>query len=65
MLQNVDEKAKELFSNGEILNLFSKRIKEELSIRSLSIMVDQPDTSTKRSWHVDNLAQLHLKLLFI
>lgn len=61
MLQNVDEKAKELFSNGEILNLFSKRIKEELSIRSLSIMVDQPDTSTKRSWHVDNLAPASFK----
>ena len=61
MLQNVDEKAKDLFSNGDVLNLFSKRIKEELSIRSLSIMVDQPDTSTKRSWHVDNLAPASFK----
>ena len=61
MLQNVDDKAKELFSNGKILELFSKRIKEELSIRSLSIMVDQPDTSTKRSWHVDNLAPASFK----
>ncbi len=61
MLQNVDEKAKDLFTNGDVLDLFSKRIKEELAIRSLSIMVDQPDTSTKRSWHVDNLAPASFK----
>jgi len=61
MLQNVDEKAKDLFTNGKVLDLFSKRIKEELSIRSLSIMIDQPDTSTKRSWHVDNLAPASFK----
>tara|TARA_B100000035_G_scaffold308902_1_gene314256 strand:- start:5395 stop:6171 length:777 start_codon:yes stop_codon:yes gene_type:complete len=61
MLQNVDKKAKDLFTNGEVLGLFSKRIKEELSIRSLSIMIDQPDTSTKRSWHVDNLAPASFK----
>jgi len=61
MLQNVDEKAKDLFNNGDVLDLFSKRIKEELAIRSLSIMVDQPDTSTKRSWHVDNLAPASFK----
>jgi len=61
MLQNVDEKAMGLFSNGKILDLFNKRIKEELSIRSLSIMIDKPDTSTKRSWHVDNLAPASFK----
>lgn len=61
MLQNVDEKAKELFTNGKVLDLFNQRIKEELSIRSLSIMIDQPDTSTKRSWHVDNLAPASFK----
>ena len=61
MLQNVDEKAKDLFINGKVLDLFNKRIKEELSIRSLSIMIDQPDTSTKRSWHVDNLAPASFK----
>ena len=61
MLQNVDDRAKELFSNGKVLELFNKKIKEELAIRSLSIMIDQPDTSTKRSWHVDNLAPASFK----
>jgi len=61
MLQNVDARAKELFSDGKILELFNQKIKEELSIRSLSIMIDQPDTSTKRSWHVDNLAPASFK----
>ena len=61
MLQNVDDRAKELFSNGKILELFNEKIKEELSIKILSIMIDQPDTSTKRSWHVDNLAPASFK----
>ena len=61
MLQNVDKKANELFSNNKILDIFSERIKEDLAIRSLSIMIDKPDTSTKRSWHVDNLAPASFK----
>ena len=61
MLQNVDPQAKELFDDGRIISLFEERTNEELSIRSLSIMVDEPDTSTKRSWHVDNLAPASYK----
>ena len=61
MLQNVDKKAESLFNDGRVLSLFKERINEKLSIRSLSIMVDEPDTSTKRSWHVDNLAPASFK----
>jgi len=61
MLQNVDPKAKELFNDGRVISLFSDKTHEELTIRSLSIMIDEPDTSTKRSWHVDNLAPASYK----
>jgi len=61
MLQNVDSKAAELFQDDRVISLFTDRTNEELTIRSLSIMVDKPDTSTKRSWHVDNLAPASYK----
>jgi len=61
MLQNADAQARELFHDGRIISLFKERTNEELVIRSLSIMVDEPDTSTKRSWHVDNLAPASYK----
>ena len=37
MLQNVDEKAKDLFNNGEVLNLFSKFVSIPCPVPSLSI----------------------------
>ena len=48
------------FSNGKILELFNEKIKEELAI--VFINCDRPaGTSTKRSWHVDNLAPASFK----
>ena len=60
-IQNLDEKAKKLFFSKEIETLFHNRIKEDLFIRSISIQIDKPDTSTKRSWHVDNTAPASYK----
>ncbi len=60
-LQNLDDKANELFSSKKIEKLFLDRINEDLYIRSISIQIDKPDTSTKRSWHVDNTAPASYK----
>ena len=60
-LQNLDEKANELYSSKKIEKLFLNRINEDLFIRSISIQIDKPDTSTKRSWHVDNTAPASYK----
>lgn len=60
-VQNLDEKAEKLFFSKKIEKLFHDRIKEDLFIRSISIQIDKPDTSTKRSWHVDNTAPASYK----
>ncbi len=60
-LQNLDDKANELFSSKKVEKLFLDRINEDLYIRSISIQIDKPDTSTKRSWHVDNTAPASYK----
>lgn len=60
-LQNIDEKANELYLSNKIEKLFKDRINEKLYIRSISIQIDKPDTSTKRSWHVDNTAPASYK----
>lgn len=44
-----------LFTSGRIESVFNSRLKRPIRLRSLTIQEDQPDTSTKRGFHVDHL----------
>ena len=49
---NVD--LKKFIDSGKILNIFESKLGKKLVIRNCSMMVDEPDTETKRSFHSDN-----------
>ena len=49
-----DTKVKQFVDSRKILNLFERKLGKKLVMRNCSMMVDEPDTETKRSFHSDN-----------
>lgn len=53
-LQDIDEGLSSLMPSIEAM--FTQRLGEPVRMRSVTIQVDDPDTDTKRGWHVDVVA---------
>lgn len=60
--QDLDEELGELFRSGRIEKLFESRLQIPVVLETISIQVDDVDTTTKRGYHVDRLTPPTLKL---
>jgi hypothetical protein len=50
----LNDDLKQFVDSRKILNLFERKLGKKLVMRNCSMMVDEPDTETKRSFHSDN-----------
>jgi hypothetical protein len=44
----------EFYSSGQIERLFEARLGEKMRLQSVTLQVDDPDTQTKRGFHIDS-----------
>lgn len=50
----LNKELNEIVESGKITKAFEKKLGRKLVLRNCSMMVDEPDTKTKRSFHSDN-----------
>ena len=51
---NLNSNLKKIIDARTVTNLFEEKLGKKLVLRNCSMMVDEPDTETKRSFHSDN-----------
>ena len=52
--EHLNENLKKIVDEQAVTNLFEAKLGKKLVLRNCSMMVDEPDTETKRSFHSDN-----------